>query len=178
MYRNHNPGQPTYYMGLNMPWPNAGPTVLYSPANVGYSHLTRGELFAHRWLDGHYGDHAGYDYDVVTDLDLHRDPNLLKDYRAVVMNGHSEYWSGEAMDAVDRYLAGSGKTDGADRQYHALAGLVQPGGNRNGMPQAESRTRDREDAPIARSANFTTARTSAVVVSLNSPGTPPATWWV
>lgn len=109
MYSNHHPGQPTYYMGLNMPWPNAGPTVLYSPANVGYSHLTRGELFAHRWLDGHYGDHTGYDYDVVTDLDLHRDPNLLKDYRAVVMNGHSEYWSGEAMDAVDRYLAGGGK---------------------------------------------------------------------
>lgn len=109
MYRNHHPGQPTYYMGVNMPWPCAGPTVLYSPPEVGYSHLTRGELFAHRWLDGHYGDHAGYDYDVVTDLDLHRDPGMLEGYQALVMNGHSEYWSGEAMDGLDRYLQGGGK---------------------------------------------------------------------
>ena len=109
MYENHHPGQPTYYMGLNMPWPNSGPTVLYSPPEVGYSHLMRGELFAHRWLDGHYGDHSGYDYDVVTDLDLHRDPNLLQGYQALVMNGHSEYWSGEAMDGVDRYLQAGGK---------------------------------------------------------------------
>ena len=44
MYRNHHPGQPTYYMGLNMPWPNAGPTVLYSPPNVGYNRLFPGSV--------------------------------------------------------------------------------------------------------------------------------------
>ncbi len=102
-YRDHAAGQPTYQMGLNMPWPVAGPEVLYSPKSIGYSHLARAERFAHNWLTA-----AGYAYDVVTDLDLHRDPDLLLRHKVLVINGHSEYWSIAAYEGVDRFLRQGG----------------------------------------------------------------------
>ena len=103
-YRDHHAGQPTYQVGLRLPWPAAGPEVLYSPPGVGYSHLMRSERFAHAWLD-----EQGYAYDVIGDSDLHQDPEILEDYRAVVVNGHSEYWSIPAYEGLDRYLRGGGR---------------------------------------------------------------------
>mgnify|MGYP006209349219 CR=1 FL=1 len=41
---------------------------------------------------------------MVSDLDLHRDPGLLRRYRSVVINGHSEYWSAPAFEGLDAYL--------------------------------------------------------------------------
>lgn len=102
-YTYHRGGQPTYQVGLCMPWPNASPNALYDPADAGFSQWTRLERRLHVWLD-----QAGYDYDVVSDLDLHRDPGLLKAYKTVVINGHSEYWSLPACDGLDDYLAGGG----------------------------------------------------------------------
>lgn len=107
-YHNHRAGQPTYYLGVNRPWPGAGADHLFSPKEVGYSHLMRGELFTHRWLDGVYDNTASYDYDVVTDLDLHQNPKMLDGYKTVIVNGHSEYWSTEAFEGLDRYLSGGG----------------------------------------------------------------------
>ena len=107
-YRDHQRGQPAYHFGMNMPWPAAGPDVLYLDPQIRYSHLMRGELFLHAWLDGVYGDHQGYDYDVVTDYDLHRQPEMLEGYRTLFINGHSEYWSAEAYTGVDRFLSGGG----------------------------------------------------------------------
>jgi hypothetical protein len=103
MYRDHAYGQPSYQVGLQLPWPAAGPDVLYSKPEVGYSHLMRAERFAHAWLEK-----QGYDFDVVTSLDLHRDPDLLKAYRALIINGHDEYWSIPMYEGVDRYLSGGG----------------------------------------------------------------------
>jgi hypothetical protein len=103
MYRDHASGQPTYQVGLHMPWPVAGPDVLYSDKNVGYSHLMRGERFTHVWLEK-----QGYDFDVVTNLDLHRDPELLRGYKTLIINGHDEYWSQKMYEGLDRYLAGGG----------------------------------------------------------------------
>ncbi len=103
MYRNHRAGQPAYKSGVNMPWPNAGPYVLYAQGGSGYSHLTRAERFALVWLEEN-----GYRYDVVGDLDVHRDPDLLSGYKAVVINGHGEYWSSEAYKNMDRYLDSGG----------------------------------------------------------------------
>jgi hypothetical protein len=45
---------------------------------------------------------------VVTDLDLHRDPAMLDGYKTLIINGHSEYWSIEAYEGVDRYLRNGG----------------------------------------------------------------------
>ena len=102
-YRDHANGQPTYKLGLRMPWPVAGPGVRYSAPGVGYSHLMRGERFTHVWLEK-----QGYDFDVITNLDLHRDPELLDGYRALIINGHDEYWSAKMYDGLDRYLKNGG----------------------------------------------------------------------
>lgn len=111
-YRDHHHGQPAYYFGMNVPWPAASPDWLYLKPKMRYSHLMRGELFLHRWLDGLYGDHEGYDYDVVTDFDLHRNPEMLKGYKTLFINGHSEYWSAEAYTGVDDFLSAGGTVVG------------------------------------------------------------------
>lgn len=102
-YLNHRGGQPAYQFGLKMPWPAAGPNVWYSGPEMGYSHLMRGERFTHVWLEEN-----GYDYDLLLDLDLHRNPALLNDYRCVLVNGHSEYWSSESYRGLDTYLRQGG----------------------------------------------------------------------
>jgi hypothetical protein len=102
-YVPHQAGQPTYYVSLRRPWPNASPKALYDPADAQYGQWARLELHLHFWLD-----RQGYEYDVVSDLDLHRDPAMLNQYRAVVINGHSEYWSTPAYDGLDRYLRNGG----------------------------------------------------------------------
>lgn len=102
-YRDHHSGQPSYQFGTRMPWPCAGPDVLYSSRETGYSHLTRAERFLHGWLED-----SGYDYDVAGDIDLHRDASLLEGYRTVILNGHSEYWSLDARQNLDRYLRKGG----------------------------------------------------------------------
>ncbi|MDV6032369.1 MAG: c-type cytochrome [Phycisphaera sp. RhM] len=100
-YRDHRNGQPTYKIGMKLPWPAAGPNKTY--INQSYSHLMRGERFLHLWLDQH-----GYHYDVITDRDLDRNPEVLDGYQAVVINGHSEYWSARAYDGLDSYLKAGG----------------------------------------------------------------------
>lgn len=102
-YRDHHAGQPSFQFGLRMPWPSAGPQVLYSSQATGYSHLMRGERFLHSWLE-----QEGYDFDVASDLDLHRDPGMLARYRTVLINGHSEYWSLDARGGLDTFLTRGG----------------------------------------------------------------------
>ena len=104
-YRNHSHGQPTYAVGMKIPWPVAGPDVVFSTdtGDLNYSHLLRAELFAHHWLDDN-----GYAYDVASDHDLHRAPGQLEGYKVIVINGHSEYWSAEAYEAVDSFLRSGG----------------------------------------------------------------------
>jgi hypothetical protein len=98
-YRPHRAGQGTYQMGFRMPWPIVGPYTLMGPEEWDYSHLCRQDHFTQAWLET-----QGYDHDVLTDTDLHLDPNVLDGYRVLFVVGHSEYWSFEAMGAVSRFL--------------------------------------------------------------------------
>ncbi|MBO9642452.1 MAG: LamG domain-containing protein [Pseudacidovorax sp.] len=102
-YTFHRAGQPSYFTGLRMPWPNASPAALYDPAGSGFSQWTRLERRLHVWLE-----QQGYDFDLLADLDVHRDPALLARYRTVVVNGHSEYWSTPVVDAFDALLRRGG----------------------------------------------------------------------
>lgn len=102
LYRRHAAGQGTYQIGLRMPWPVAGPYVLYG-GPTRYSHLMRAERFLHTWLEG-----SGYRFEVLADDDLHREPARLKDHRVVILNGHSEYWSLPMLQGLDAFLRGGG----------------------------------------------------------------------
>ncbi len=101
-YRDHAAGQGTYQMGLRLPWPAAAPYVLYG-GPTRYSHLARAERFTHIWLE-----EQGYAYDLASDLDLHRDPGLLRGYQAVIVAGHNEYWSVPMYQGTDDYLRAGG----------------------------------------------------------------------
>ena len=102
MYDQHKYNQPTFQMGVNMPWPSAGPYKTYRGSQI-FSQWTRNERFLHLWLDEN-----SYEYDVITDFDLDRHPSLINGYKTVIISGHSEYWSARAYDAVEKYLDGGG----------------------------------------------------------------------
>jgi len=102
LYRDHATGQGCYQVGMRMPWPAAGPYVLYG-APTKYSHLMRADRFPQIWLE-----QQGYDYDVISDLDLHRDPEVLRDYKAFVIVGHNEYWSLPMYRGLEKYLGAGG----------------------------------------------------------------------
>ena len=137
-YRNHAKGQPTYAIGMKIPWPVAGPEVVFSPdtKDLNYSHLLRGELFAHRWLEEN-----GYEYDVASDHDLHLDPGQLAGYKVVVINGHSEYWSSEAYQAVDDFLRSGGAAIVMSGNTMFWRVVLRRRRNGHGMPQARRRYR-------------------------------------
>jgi len=102
LYRRHAAGQGTYQVGLRMPWPVAGPYVLYG-GPTRYSHLMRAERFLHTWLE-----RTGYAFEVAADDDLHRRPEMLREHQVVVLNGHSEYWSLPMLEGLRGYLARGG----------------------------------------------------------------------
>ncbi|MBI5775148.1 MAG: LamG domain-containing protein [Verrucomicrobia bacterium] len=102
LYRDHATGQGTYQVGLRMPWPAAGPYVLYGGPTK-YSHLARADRFTQVWLE-----EQGYYFDVASDLDLHRDPGVLRGYKVFMVVGHNEYWSLPMYRGTDDYLRRGG----------------------------------------------------------------------
>lgn len=102
LYRGHAAGQGTYQVGLRMPWPAAGPFILYGK-DTEYSHLMRADRFLQIWLE-----REGYDFDLVSDLDLHRDPGMLRSYRTFIVNAHNEYWSLPMYRGLESFLKSGG----------------------------------------------------------------------
>ncbi|GIW93096.1 MAG: hypothetical protein KatS3mg110_1137 [Pirellulaceae bacterium] len=102
LYRAHAAGQGTYQVGLRMPWPAAGPHILYG-GPTDYSHLMRAERFLHAWLE-----EQGYLFDVISDVDLHRQPEILHAYKVLIICGHNEYWSIPMYQALESYLRSGG----------------------------------------------------------------------
>lgn len=84
----------------------------------------------------------GYKLDYACQHDLHFQPNILKNYRCVILIGHDEYWTWEMREAIDAFVAGGGNVarfagnllwqirleDGGATQvcYKELAGTKDP----------------------------------------------------
>lgn len=117
-YSRHAAGQPGTVFGTRRPWPSARPYIYYSTltdignestgslpsssaslVNQHYSHLLRAERFTHVWLEAN-----GYAFDVIPDLLVDDRPDVLESYQAVIVCGHSEYWSDRMFDGVRNYL--------------------------------------------------------------------------
>jgi hypothetical protein len=65
---------------------------------------------------GHYerrfalwAENLGYEFDVLTQDDLHHEPGCLDPYRVGVLVGHDEYWSWEMRDTMDSWLDAGGR---------------------------------------------------------------------
>lgn len=56
------------------------------------------------WAEG-----VGYGLDYFTDSDLDAEPRALDGYRAVIVVGHSEYWSWNQRAEVERFVDAGGK---------------------------------------------------------------------
>ena len=71
----------------------------------GAPHQFNADLHLLDWME-----QRGYEFDVVTDEDLHFEgAELLARYPVVVTGTHPEYWSGQMLDSLETYLSGGGR---------------------------------------------------------------------
>ncbi|MDN5937182.1 MAG: LamG domain-containing protein [Salinisphaera sp.] len=102
-YDVHSDGEGVCYSSWRRPILNMRPR--YRMPSVGAPWQLPADLSLIWWLE-----HAGYDYEILSDHDLHRDgAAALKPYRAVVNCTHPEYYSCRMMDAVEQYLTAGGR---------------------------------------------------------------------
>ena len=62
------------------------------------NHLAAGEWRVLAWLE-----REGIDYDIVSGLELDRNPEILKHYRAILLSTHCEYWTEGMYSALRRF---------------------------------------------------------------------------
>jgi N,N-dimethylformamidase len=102
-YDVHDDGAGVCYSSYHRPIINMRPK--FRAPGIGGPWQFPADLSIVAWLE-----HMKYDYEVVTDEDLHREGvAALKPYRAVLNCTHNEYYSERMMDATEDYLAGGGR---------------------------------------------------------------------
>ena len=73
----------------------------YPPNDQGHTYY--GELNVLKWLYL-----RGFEFNLVADIDLHKDSQLLDFYDIVLINTHGEYWSSEMYSNLESYLNNGG----------------------------------------------------------------------
>lgn len=97
LYDTHVDDSGVIYAGTRRPMLNSR-SGLYTFNYVNDTHIVK-------WLETN-----GYDYDIATDEDLHRDGlALLEPYSVVITGSHPEYYSTPMWDALDDYQQGGGR---------------------------------------------------------------------
>jgi len=102
-YDHHRDGAGVCFSSYRRPVVNFRPK--FRLAAMGFPWQFPADLSIIAWLE-----HAGYDYEVLTDEDLHRDGvEALRPYRLVINGTHAEYYSERMMDGTEDYLAEGGR---------------------------------------------------------------------
>ncbi|MBN9490959.1 MAG: LamG domain-containing protein [Alphaproteobacteria bacterium] len=102
-YDTHNDGSGVCHSSYHRPLFNMRPKYRFT--GVGGVWQFPADLSIVAWLE-----HMKYDYEILTDEDLHRDGvAALKPYSMVLNATHCEYYSEPMMDATEDYLAGGGR---------------------------------------------------------------------
>jgi len=109
--------------GYSLYYGNLNGTLSYThaPGNGNYTHRSRivsfDRPYDHDWASGaadfvgnelpviFHAEHLGLDVTYWTDLDLHAQPQLLANHRALVSLGHDEYWSLQMRDGAQSAVA-------------------------------------------------------------------------
>jgi hypothetical protein len=113
MYKNWEFGLSTYdswadgngvcFSSYRRPLINMRPKYRISSMNVPWQFPADLSIIA--WLEN-----KNYDYEVITDEDLHRDGlDALKSYKCVLTGTHPEYYSEKMLDATEDYIADGGR---------------------------------------------------------------------
>ena len=102
-YDSHRDGAGVCYSTRLRPILNMRPKHRMAPTVVPWQFPA--DLSVIYWLET-----MGYDYDVITDEDLHQEGlACLEPYNVVVNATHAEYYSERMMDATEDYLASGGR---------------------------------------------------------------------
>ena len=102
-YDHHSDGAGVCYSSWKRPIINLRPG--YRMAGMTFPWALPADLSLLWWLE-----HAGYDYDVITDHDVHREgKDALAPYKTVINVTHPEYYSEGMLDATEEYLMGGGR---------------------------------------------------------------------
>lgn len=73
-----------------------------NPTAINSSHLVKGELHLHKWLNEHQ-----IPFDLCSDADLSSGIDLSR-YQTVVLNCHNEYWTDAMYQAIEQYTEQGG----------------------------------------------------------------------
>jgi N,N-dimethylformamidase len=117
-YDVHADGAGVCYGSYHRPIMNMRPK--YRMPSVNVSSGLPADLSIIGWLE-----HRGYDYDILTDEDLHREGSAaLTCYECVISGTRPEYYSERMLDATEDYIAEGGRYiyTGANG-YNATAGI-------------------------------------------------------
>ena len=103
LYDSHQDGAGVCYSSYHRPILNMRPKARMSSMGVTWQFPADLSIIA--WLE-----HRGYDYDLMTEEDLHREgASALAPYRVVLTGTHPEYISEEILDATEDYVADGGR---------------------------------------------------------------------
>jgi N,N-dimethylformamidase len=103
LYNKHEDGSGVVYASRLRPLLNFRPFHL-NWLNDSYRHFA-GDFYLLDWLE-----HHGFEYDVLTDEDLHLEGVAsLQPYDVVITGSHPEYASERMMDSLQDYVDGGGK---------------------------------------------------------------------
>ncbi|WP_285761869.1 N,N-dimethylformamidase beta subunit family domain-containing protein [Nocardiopsis ansamitocini] len=101
LYDHHSDGSGVCYSSFLRPIPNMRPDyrmwLQNAPRHLG------ADLYLIPWFR-----RQGFEYDVISDHDLHADPDLLDDYQVVVTGSHPEYHSQSMLDSIARHTGSGG----------------------------------------------------------------------
>jgi len=102
-YDHHNDGAGVCFSSWKRPIVNIRPG--YRMAGMNFPWALPADLSLLWWLE-----HAGYEYDLITDHDLDREgPAALEPYKTVINVTHPEYYSEAMLDATEHYLTRGGR---------------------------------------------------------------------
>jgi hypothetical protein len=118
--------------------------------------------------DGHFfrwAERAGYAVDLVSQHELHFEPELLESYDCVVFVGHDEYWTWEMRDAVDAYVERGGRVARFAGNFMWQTRLED-----SGARQVCYKYRARAEDPAYRGGDVTRATNSWEAPEIGRPG--------
>jgi N,N-dimethylformamidase len=102
-YDHHSDGAGVCYSTWRRPIINIRPGYRMSGMTIPWA--LPADLSLLWWLE-----HAGYDYDLITDHDLDREgTEALRPYKTVINVTHPEYYSETMLDATEEYLTEGGR---------------------------------------------------------------------
>lgn len=102
VYMPHSDGSMVYYVTRRKPTRSGSPG---QGIRTWGAHTVASTLYLVDWLE-----EKGFEHDLITDEDLHREgADLLSQYRCVALGSHAEYWTSAMLAGLRAYLDSGGR---------------------------------------------------------------------